>query len=76
MLLAAPVIYFRALGELTDILWANVSAIISYTTFGGWEGAFGGAFNFIEEILETLFWEAFFQIRISTSKWHFNHTTK
>jgi hypothetical protein len=39
------------LGEFTDIIWAPVSAIIFYRTFGGWKGAFGGIFNFIEEIL-------------------------
>ena len=39
------------LGEFTDIIWAPISAIIFYRTFGGWKGAFGGVFNFIEEIL-------------------------
>ena len=38
-------------GELGDIIWAPISAIIFYKTFGGWKGAFGGVFNFIEEIL-------------------------
>ena len=39
------------LGEFGDILWAPISAIIFYKTFGGWKGAFGGMFNFIEELL-------------------------
>jgi len=39
------------LGELGDIVWAPVSALIFYKLFGGWKGAFGGLFNFIEEIL-------------------------
>lgn len=39
------------IGEFTDILWAPVSAIIFYKAFGGWKGAFGGVFNFVEEIL-------------------------
>ncbi|MGL6266539.1 MAG: hypothetical protein ACRC2O_01390 [Chitinophagaceae bacterium] len=39
------------LGEFGDILWAPVSAIIFYMTFGGWKGAMGGMFNFLEEIL-------------------------
>ena len=39
------------LGELGDILWAPISAIIFFRMFGGWKGAFGGVFNFIEEIL-------------------------
>jgi len=38
-------------GEFGDIIWAPISGIIFYKTFGGWKGAFGGLFNFIEEIL-------------------------
>ena len=39
------------LGEFADIIWAPVSGIIFYVTFGGWRGAFGGLFNFVEELL-------------------------
>lgn len=39
------------LGEIGDILWAPVSALIFFLTFGGWKGAMGGIFNFTEEIL-------------------------
>ena len=39
------------LGELGDIIWAPVSALIFFRMFGGWRGAAGGIFNFIEEIL-------------------------
>lgn len=39
------------LGEFADILWAPVSAMIFYKTFGGWKGAVGGLFNFVEELL-------------------------
>ena len=39
------------LGELGDIIWAPISGWIFYRTFGGWKGAFGGMFNFVEEIL-------------------------
>lgn len=39
------------IGEFGDIIWAPVSAIIFYKTFGGWKGAFGSIFNFIEEVL-------------------------
>lgn len=39
------------LGEFGDILWAPVSALIFFISFGGWKGLLGGAFNFIEEIL-------------------------
>jgi hypothetical protein len=39
------------LGELSDIVFAPISAIIFYKTFGGWKGTFGGIFNFAEEIL-------------------------
>ena len=38
------------LGELTDIVWAPISALIFYRLFGGWKGAFGGLFNFVEEL--------------------------
>ncbi|CAN5750358.1 hypothetical protein BH10BAC2_BH10BAC2_06900 [soil metagenome] len=39
------------LGEFADIIWAPVSGFIFYKTFGGWKGAFGGLFNFAEELL-------------------------
>ncbi len=39
------------LGEFSDIIWAPVSAFIFYKSFGGLKGAFGGIFNFAEEIL-------------------------
>jgi hypothetical protein len=39
------------LGEFGDIIWAPISALIFFRTFGGWKGAFGGLFNFVEEIL-------------------------
>lgn len=39
------------LGEFADIIWAPISGIIFYMTFGGWKGAFGGLFNFVEELL-------------------------
>lgn len=39
------------LGEIGDIIWAPVSAIIFTISFGGWKGVLGGMFNFVEEIL-------------------------
>lgn len=42
------------LGEFGDLLWAPISALIFFRTFGGWKGAFGGMFNFVEEILPGL----------------------
>lgn len=42
------------LGEFSDIIWAPISALIFFRTFGGWKGAFGGLFNFVEEILPGL----------------------
>ena len=39
------------LGEFADVIWAPISGIIFYITFGGWKGTFGGLFNFIEELL-------------------------
>ena len=42
------------LGEFGDVLWAPISALIFFKTFGGWKGALGGAVNFIEELLPGL----------------------
>src|SRR3981081_2079691 len=38
-------------GELIDLVWAPISGIIFFLMFGGWKGAFGGIFNFVEELL-------------------------
>jgi hypothetical protein len=40
-----------ALGEFGDIIWAPLSAMIFFKLFGGKIGVFGGAFNFLEEII-------------------------
>jgi hypothetical protein len=42
------------LGEFSDIIWAPISGFIFFLTFGGWKGAFGGLFNFAEELLPGL----------------------
>jgi len=42
------------IGELADIIWAPISALIFFIMFRGWKGAFGGMFNFVEEILPGL----------------------
>jgi len=39
------------LGEFGDILWAPLSSLIFFMTFGGWKGAIGGIGNFLEELL-------------------------
>jgi hypothetical protein len=39
------------MGEFADVIWAPLSAIMFFKTFGGWKGAFGGVFSFFEEIL-------------------------
>ncbi|HYF32371.1 MAG TPA: hypothetical protein VD993_14705 [Chitinophagaceae bacterium] len=39
------------IGELADIAWAPISALIFFRMFGGWKGAFGGIFSFVEELL-------------------------
>ncbi len=39
------------LAEISDIIWAPVSAFIFLKTFGGKIGRMGSVFNFIEEIL-------------------------
>ncbi len=41
-------------GELFDLVWAPISALIYWRLFGGVKGLFGGAFNFIEELLPGL----------------------
>lgn len=38
-----------ALGELSDIVWAPVSAAIFYFLFGGRVGILGGIVDFLEE---------------------------
>ena len=42
------------MGEIGDMIWAPVSGLIFYRLFGGWQGAMGGVFNFIEELLPGL----------------------
>jgi hypothetical protein len=62
------------IGELGDLVWAPISAMIFYKMFGGWKGAFGSVFNFVEEILPgldfiptfTIMW--FWQNRINAKK--------
>lgn len=38
------------LGDVSDLVWAPVSAIIFYRMFGGSLGTFGSVFNFLEEL--------------------------
>ncbi|NIG52450.1 hypothetical protein [Chitinophaga sp. Cy-1792] len=38
------------LGEVSDIVWAPISAIIFYRLFGGPLGSFGSVFNLMEEL--------------------------
>jgi hypothetical protein len=40
-----------ALGELADVVWAPISAMIFYRMFGGRVGLIGGVLNFAEEII-------------------------
>lgn len=42
------------LGEFGDIVWAPISGIIFFKLFGGWKGAMGGMFNFVEELMPGL----------------------
>lgn len=42
------------LGEVSDVIWAPISAIVFYRLFGGPVGMFGGLFNFIEELFPGL----------------------
>lgn len=43
--------FLPGLGEFADAVWAPISGFVFFLCFGGWKGAFGGIFNFIEEIL-------------------------
>lgn len=38
-------------GEFLDLIWAPISALIYWKTFGGSKGFFGGGLNFLEELL-------------------------
>ncbi|MDH7463723.1 hypothetical protein QEG73_20650 [Chitinophagaceae bacterium 26-R-25] len=58
-------------GEFIDIIWAPVSAYIFYRSFGGWKGAFGGLFNFVEEAFPGLDF-----IPTFTIVWIWNYFTK
>lgn len=42
------------LGEVGDVIWAPLSAIIFYRMFGGTLGTFGSLFNFMEELFPGL----------------------
>ena len=42
------------IGELADVIWAPISALIFFIMFRGWKGAFGSMFNFVEELMPGL----------------------
>ena len=42
------------IGELADVIWAPISALVFFIMFRGWKGAFGGMFSFVEEIMPGL----------------------
>lgn len=42
------------LGEFADVVWAPLSALIFFFTFGGKKGALGALLNFAEEALPFL----------------------
>jgi len=42
---------FPVFGELADIVWAPISGLIFFISFGGWKGAMGGLFGMVEELL-------------------------
>lgn len=62
-------------GEFLDILWAPVSAFIFFRMFGGVKGIFGGAFNFIEELLPGLDFIPTFTITWAIQYFRRNKTT-
>lgn len=42
------------IGELADIVWAPIAGVVFFRMFGGWKGAFGGIFSFVEELMPGL----------------------
>lgn len=56
------------IGELADIVWAPISATIFFMMFRGWKGAFGGMFNFVEELMPGLDFIPTFTL---TWLWHY-----
>ena len=63
------------LGEVGDLFWAPVSAIIFFKTFGGWRGAVGGVFNFIEELAPGLDFIPSFTMMWLLRNYGKNHTS-
>ena len=43
--------FIPAIAEVTDVVWAPISAILFYSLFGGRFGVIGGVLNFLEEII-------------------------
>jgi hypothetical protein len=56
------------IGELADIIWAPISSLVFFMMFRGWKGAFGGLFNFVEELLPGLDFIPTFTL---TWLWHY-----
>jgi hypothetical protein len=56
------------IGELADIVWAPISGMIFFMMFRGWKGAFGGMFNFVEELMPGLDFIPTFTL---TWLWHY-----
>lgn len=50
-LLGCATYLLPGIGEWFDIIWAPISGIVFFMVFGGWKGALGGLFDFVEEIL-------------------------
>jgi hypothetical protein len=50
-LLGCATYLLPGIGEWFDIIWAPISGIVFFMAFGGWKGALGGLFDFVEEIL-------------------------
>jgi hypothetical protein len=39
------------LGEFADVIWAPLSALIFFLSFGGKKAMYGAAFNLVEELI-------------------------
>ena len=57
------------LGEVGDVIWAPISAIIFFISFGGKKGALGAVLNFVEELSPGLDFIPSFTIMYFLQNW-------
>ncbi len=62
-------------GEISDAIWAPISGLIFFITFGGWKGAIGGLFDMMEELLPGTDFIPSFTIMWAIRKWQTRKTS-